>query len=431
MTGVQKTKKLGRYEILSILGKGGMGTVYKAIDSFLQRTVALKVVNVSSLDITKPDKNKLDQCLKEARLAAQLIHPNIVITYDAGIEEDQFFYALEYIDGRGLQEHIRKQNLLHRSQVLEIVYNTCYALDYLHKKGFVHLDIKPSNIMLTRRDEVKLMDFGISRILQSDKETKENTTLMGTPAYMSPEQAGTGPAIDQQSDIFSLGVVLYELITGKKPFAGSNLYETIYKITKVEPAPISRHQPDVSGDLEYIVHHAIEKKKTNRYKTTLELAEALLPIIKGIDSVQLDKQDKRKITYLKRLPFFKHFQYTELMELTRISSWSFQDRHSKIIGEDENDNNIYFLIQGKAKLYLKGDTKVLEQGECFGETAVLYKMPRKATVTAETNCIVMMINANLLKQATETLQLKFLREFYNKKILQLVDANLQLIRSGR
>jgi len=431
MNQAKKSKLLGRYEIQSSIGKGGMGTVYKAIDSFLQRTIALKVVNIASLDIATPDKRKLDQCLKEARLAAQFIHPNIVITHDAGIANDRFFIALEFIDGRGLQKHSKKPNLLPQSQLTEIIYNTCYALDYIHQKGYVHLDIKPSNIMLTSRDEVKLMDFGISRILNQEFEQKKKGVVLGTPAYMSPEQASGRSSIDQQSDIFSLGVVLYELLAGKKPFEGKDAHETVYRITNIEPAPLTKYLPDVGSGLEYIVQRALEKDKADRYQTILELAEALLPIIKGKDSSQLDKKDQQKIDYLKRLLFFKHFQYNELMEILRISAWSYLDRHSQIMGSDPNDNNIYFLIQGRAKLDLQGGTHVLQQGECFGETAILYKMPRKATVTAESTCVVMAINPNLLKQASEPLQVKFLREFYNKKILQLVDTNLKLIRAGR
>ncbi len=431
MKQAKKTKSLGRYEIQSILGKGGMGTVYKAIDSFLQRTIALKVVNIASLDIASPDKRKLDQCLKEARLAAQFIHPNIVITHDAGIANDRFFIALEYINGRGLQKHSKKPDLLPQSQVLEIIYNTCYALDYIHKKGYVHLDIKPSNIMLTARDEVKLMDFGISRILKRESKQRKKGVVVGTPAYMSPEQASGAASVDQRSDIFSLGVVLYELLAGKKPFEGKDARETAYRISKIEPAPLKKYIPGIRSGLEYIVQRALEKDKIDRYQSILELAGALLPIIKGKDSSQLDKQDQKKIDYLKRLLFFKHFQYDELMEILRISAWSYLDRHMQITGSDPNDNNIYFLIQGRARLDLKGDTHVLQQGECFGETAVLYKMPRKATVIAESNCVVMAINANLLKQASEALQVKFLREFYNKKILQLVDANLKLIRKAR
>lgn len=427
----QQIKKLGRYEILTILGKGGMATVYKAVDSFLERTVALKVAKISALDIIEPDQAKLNQCLKEARLAAQFIHPNIVITYDAGVEEELFFIALEHIEGFGLDKHTRGKNLLPRSQVLEIIYNTCYALEYIHQKGYVHLDIKPSNIMLTRRDEVKLMDFGISRFLKDEENRQGTKKILGTPAYMSPEQAGADSDIDHQSDIFSLGVVLYELLSGKKPFTGKTPFEIIYSITKVDPVEIREYVPDISSDLEFVVKRAIHKDKEERFKSAKEFAEALLPIIKGKDSRALDKQGKKKIAYLRRLPFFKHFQFSELADVIQISSWSFHDRSSLIVKPDDTDNNIYFLVHGKAFLHLKGEVKVLDLGECFGETTILYKMPRNAKVLADTNCVVMSINANILKQAPDALQVKFLREFYNKKILQLVEANLKLIRSGK
>ncbi|MEE8430977.1 MAG: serine/threonine-protein kinase [Candidatus Desulfatibia sp.] len=429
MLNHQGIKTLGRYEISSKLGEGGMGIVYKATDSFLERTVALKIAKISSTDLIGPDKKRLNRCLKEARLAAQFIHPNIVITYDAGIENDVFFIALEYIEGSGLQASSRKWNLLPRSQVLEIIYNTCYALDYIHNKGYMHLDIKPSNIMLTKKGEVKLMDFGISRFLQEDP--KDITKTVGTSYYMSPEQAQSDPGLDHQSDIFSLGIVLYELLTGKRPFEGKSFYETIYKIINVDPVAVKEHAPDISPDLELVVNKAISKKKEERFKTAKEFAEALLPSIKGKDSRALDKQDKKKIDYLKRLPIFKHFQYSDLSDVIKISTWSFHDRNSQIIKKDDDDNNIYFLIQGKAALHLKREVKVLEQGECFGETAILYKMPRKAEVIADTNCVVMTINANILKQASDSIQVKFLREFYNLKILQLVEANLKLIKAGK
>ncbi len=431
MTPMHDIKTLGRYKIVSKLGAGGMGVVFRAIDSFLERTIALKVAQISSR-FEKPGKNILDQCLKEARHAAQFVHPNIVLTYDAGIEKDLFYIALEFIDGSGLNEHSSKPNLLPINQVLEIIFNTCYALDYIHKKGILHLDIKPSNIMLTKMGEVKLMDFGISRLLKED--AKDDTLTLanpGTPYYMAPEQADPKNILDRQADIFSLGVVLYELLAGKRPFEGENLYQVFYKIVQDEPESIKKYVPDISPDLERIIKKAISKKKKDRFKTTVEFAEALFPIIKGKDSKALDKQDKKKIAYLKRLLFFRHFQFSELKEVIKISSWNFHKSKTWIIEGNERDNNIYLLVQGKALLHLKGEVRALKKGDCFGETAVLYNMHKQAAIMADTDCVILAINANLLKQSKDSIQVKFLKEFYNKKILQLVDANLKLIRAGK
>lgn len=406
-----------------------MGVVYKAVDSFLERDVALKVAQTSSIVAGQPDKTGLAQCLKEARLAAKFIHPNIAITYDAGIEKDLFFMALEYIDGAGLHEHTRKPNLLPRLQVLEIIFNACYALDYIHNKEYLHLDIKPSNIMLTKKGEVKLMDFGISRFLKEDPG--EEAGMWGTPYYMSPEQTKPGAKLDRQTDIFSLGVVLYELLTGKRPFTGENAYQIFYKVVHAVPVPVREYIPDISPDVEQVVERALSKKKEDRFKTAKEFADSLQPILKGKDSTSLDKQGKKKIEYLKRLPFFRHFQDSELREVVRISSWKFFLREKWIIENKEKDSNIYFIVQGRAQLHVRGEVKGLNKGECFGETAILYNMARQAKVMAETDCVVMAINANILKQSEDAIQVKFLREFYNNKILQLVDANLKLIRAGK
>ena len=433
MRSTQDIQTLGRYKIVSKLGEGGMGVVYKAVDSFLERTVALKIAKISAVGFSEQDKKKLEQCLKEARHAAQFIHPNIVIIYDAGIEKDLFYIALEYIDGKGLHEYGRKSGLLPQNRVLEVVYNTCYALDYIHRKGYLHLDIKPSNIMLNKMGEVKLMDFGISRFLREEKKNNDRTKTIGihgTPYYMSPEQANSNTLLDHQTDIFALGVVLYELLAGRRPFEGENAYQILYRVVHDDPVDINEYASNISPDLGNIIKKALSKKKKNRFKTAKEFADSLLPIIKGKDSRALDKQDKKKIAYLKRLLFFKHFQYAELMEVIKISSWNVHKGKTWIIKENERDNNVYFIVHGKALLNLKGEVKVLRKGECFGETAVLYNMQRQAAVMADTDCVVLAINANLLKQSKDSIQVKFLKEFYNKKILQLVDANLKLIRTG-
>ncbi len=426
MSSTEDIQKLSRYKIVSVLGKGGMGRVYKAIDPFLGRDVALKVGNPSDIGLLEWDEKSHGQYLKEARLAAQFIHPNIAITYDAGFENGLFFMALEYIDGNGLEKHCKPPELLPPIQIAEILYNICYALEYIHNKGYVHLDVKPANIMLTQNGEVKLMDFGVSRLLKESVEKDSSAT--GSLYYMSPEQTDPKNSLDRKSDIFSLGVVAYQLLTGTRPFQGEDPYQVFYQILHKEPEPIQSIVPDIALDFQAVVSKAMSKKKNDRFQTAKEFADALLPIIKGSDSKVIHKNQKKKISYVKRLFLFRHFQDSDIEEVLNISSWSFHPEKSWIIEESENDRNIYILALGKASLHIHQDVKVLKPGDCFGESAILHSMPRKAKLRAEKDCVVMSINANLLNQASPQVQVKFLREFYMNKTVQLVEANLRLIQ---
>ncbi|MBF0398978.1 MAG: cyclic nucleotide-binding domain-containing protein, partial [Desulfobacterales bacterium] len=152
--------------------------------------------------------------------------------------------------------------------------------------------------------------------------------------------------------------------------------------------------------------------------------------IKGKDSLSLDEEEKKKIEYLKQLNFFKHFQYSEIVETTKISTWKFHTANTLVVEESDNDDNIYIIVQGKAVIQLRSEIKTFKQGECFGESAILYSMPRHTKIMAETDCIVMAINAHLLNQASDSLQVKFLKEFYKTKMMQLVETNLKLIQSS-
>ncbi len=311
--------------------------------------------------------------------------------------------------------------------MLEIIFNTCHALEYIHKKNFAHLDIKPSNIMLTEKGEVKLMDFGIARLLQ---KTAKKKGVSGTPNYMSPEQAESKETIDSRSDIFSLGVVLYELLSGERPFDGDNSFQIMYSIINKNPESLKKLVPDINTDIANVVARAMAKKVEKRFQSAREFADALLPIIKGSDSGVLDKQDKTKINFLKKLIFFKHFQYSQLMEVINLSTWSFHAKDSFIVEESDNDNNIYMIINGQASIEVAGKTKTYIRGECFGESSSLYSMPRHVKVKADVDSVIMAINANILNQSDAELQVKFLREFFRHKTVELVETNLQLIKAG-
>ncbi len=423
----QPPKTIGRYQLVASLGKGGFGTVYKAFDPVLERQVALKVIKPKAMGIEGKDDDQRGKCLKEARLAAQFVHPNIAITYDAGFENDLFYMAMECIEGAGLHAHVRPGELLPRLQVLEALYSTCYALEYIHSKGYVHLDIKPSNIMITHTGDVKLMDFGISRLLKEGAPDSESVS--GSLYYMSPEQTIPGADLSCRSDIFSLGVAAYQLLSGHRPFEGEGAFQILYQIMHQEPPALGTIVPDISPDLDGVIRKALKKEPNERFPTAKAFAEALLPFIKGRDSIILDRQDQKKITYLKRLLLFRHFQAADLQEVLRISSWGFYPEQSWIVEETENDRNIYILILGKASIHLNDEKKLLKAGDCFGESAIIHSMPRKARLKAETDCVVMALNANVLKQAGDTIQVKFLKEFLMNKTMQLLEANLKLIQA--
>lgn len=420
-------EKIGRYEIKTLIGKGGMGTVYRALDPVLGRYVALKAITMDVGPDDLANTQGISRCLAEARLSSQLIHPNIVITYDAGFERNIFFMALEYIDGTGLHSRV-KQGPMEPVQAAEIVFNVCHALHYIHEKGLVHMDVKPANIMVTRIGEVKLMDFGIARVLKTKKASDE---CSGSVPYMSPEQTGAKYESDHRSDIFSLGVVLYELLSGKRPFPGENAFQMIYNILNTPHPPLEDTISGLPEDLLNVLDKALQKKPENRFNTAKEFADALVPVLRGNTNKALSSEDKRKMDILRRLTFFQHFQNDNMERVLNISSWNVHKKSSFIIEPCEHDSHIYILVSGRASLVISGETiETFSPGECFGEASILFQKPRQASVRAETDCLVMSLNAHILNQEDPGLQVMFLKEFYRKKTRQLVHSNLKLIKGG-
>ena len=249
------------YKILEKLGEGGMGIVYKAHDTKLDRIVALKFL---PQHLTS-DPSEKERFYHEARATAALTHQNIAIIYEIGEHEDQVFFAMEYVEGKTLKQLIEKESdSLSIRKVLDIAIQVCEGLAAAHEKGIVHRDIKSDNIMLTPKGQVKIMDFGLAKLKGASKLTKDGSTL-GTAAYMSPEQA-QGEDVDQRSDIFSFGIVLYELLTCHLPFRGEHHAALLYSIVNEDPQPIARFNEKVSQNLERIISKALSKDKDERYQ---------------------------------------------------------------------------------------------------------------------------------------------------------------------
>src|SRR5215467_5713745 len=270
---METVAKAGRYEIVGELGRGAMGIVYKAVDPVIGRTVAVKTIRLSEEGTGLKRSELLTRFQTEARAAGLLTHPNIVVVYDAGEEDGLYYITMELVEGKSLQALLDGGHSFPLPRTLRILDQTCSALHFAHERNIVHRDIKPANLMLTADDTVKITDFGTAKILQFGS-TQQTSHVMGTPSYMSPEQV-KGRAVDGRSDIFSLGVMLYEMMTGEKPFPGQNITTVIYKIVNEEPVPPRQIDPSIHPGISAVVMKALAKEPEQRYQTCREMLDDL------------------------------------------------------------------------------------------------------------------------------------------------------------
>ena len=262
--------KIGKYEIVSELGKGAMGVVYKGLDPVINRYVAIKTLMRRGGD---DDSAQLAERFKqEAQAAGRLNHPAIVSIYEYAEEADRAFIAMEFVDGSTLADLAKRNRVLDLEQIWDLMLKVLDGLNYAHSKGIVHRDIKPSNIMRTATGDVKIADFGIARIESS--ELTQVGTVIGTPGYMSPEQL-LGQRVDNRSDIFSCGILLYELLTGERAFAGTNITSTIYKVVHADLAPASKICPTVPEAIDAVLARVLAKNPADRFQTAREFADAI------------------------------------------------------------------------------------------------------------------------------------------------------------
>ena len=266
-------ERIGRYKIVGELGRGAMGVVYHAIDPNIGRPVAIKTIRLT--DVRNPaEQNKLrERLFREARSAGMLSHPGIVTIYDVEQQDDLAFIAMEFVDGPTLDEVLSRDTPIRPEQMFSILGQTAVALDYAHQKGIVHRDIKPANIMIASDGTTKITDFGIAKITASEQFTMTGS-IVGTPHYMSPEQV-QGKPVDGRSDQFSLAVIVYEMLTGEKPFTGEHLTTVVFRIVAEEPPLPRRINPSMTAPIEAVLKRVLSKKPDQRYRTCSEFIDAL------------------------------------------------------------------------------------------------------------------------------------------------------------
>ncbi|MGB9698771.1 MAG: serine/threonine-protein kinase, partial [Thermodesulfobacteriota bacterium] len=276
--GAGPPKKIGRYEILSELGKGAMGVVYKGRDPIIGRLVAIKTIRFDRLYEAQEIEGLKERFFNEAQAAGKLIHPHIVTIFDVGEDRGLSFMAMEFVEGEPLSKFTSKERLLPLEKVINLIIESAEALDFAHRHGIVHRDIKPANIMLTPSGKAKVMDFGIAKLPTST--LTQTGSILGTPAYMSPEQI-SGRELDGRSDLFSLGCVFYELMTGARPFKGENLSALSYQITQGTPLLPSALNPRIPSILDVFMLKALAKSPQQRFQNGQEMATSLREIIRN------------------------------------------------------------------------------------------------------------------------------------------------------
>ena len=293
--------KIGKYEVVDEIGKGSMGTVYAAHDPFSDRIVAIKVAHPELIDQSAEGVRFRKLFFNEAHAAGILEHPNILRVYDADVEDEVCYLVMEYVHGaQTLERYCKPDRLLPVRETVGIVYKMAKALDYAHRHGVIHRDIKPSNILLTEDRDVKLADFSIAMITRGDCKATQFTGFLGSPLYMSPEQINEG-TLSSATDIFSLGAVMYQLLTGQHPFRADSLAAITRRITSDEPPSVNEFRSDLPEGLSYTVRHMLKKDPGQRYASGLDLAADLAVIFEDLDHVPDEDALREKFGRIKNL----------------------------------------------------------------------------------------------------------------------------------
>ena len=276
-----KPKKLGRYNVVAELGSGAMGTVYKAIDPKIGRTVALKVLHFKNIKEGSDSLQARERFMVEARATGQLSHPNILTIFDVGEEDDHAYIAMEYLEGGTLEDIIQEGRFKDYDEIFDITGQIAKGLTHAHSRNIIHRDVKPANIMMAEGNVPKIADFGLARFTDSNLTT--TGTVLGTPNYMSPEQI-RGRKIDGRSDLFALGIILYEMLTGEKPFSGDSITSVIYRVVNEEPIPPKQLNMDLPDYMDSFVAKALAKNPDKRFQDGMKFTEGLKGMMSGVYS---------------------------------------------------------------------------------------------------------------------------------------------------
>jgi eukaryotic-like serine/threonine-protein kinase len=405
----------GKYEVVRKLGEGATSTVYLAYDPFAEREVAVKLISPDILKDRERGKQFRHLLINEASLAGKLIHPHIVQIFDAVVGEEESYIVMEYVPGGTLEPFCSNESLLPVERVVEIIFKCTRALEYANRLGITHRDIKPANILLSEAGgDIKISDFGAC--MQTNEGTTQTQVLgVGSPAYMSPQQVRE-QALNHQTDIYSLGVVMYQLLAGRVPFQASSNYGMIYQICNIDPPPPSTFRSDVPTALDTVVGRAMQKELHDRYANWAEFSHDLAQAFKNrqIATQQKEVSDSEKFESLRSLDFFDDFSDVEIWEIVRFAHWEELAAGTRLMKDGEPGDHFCLVLDGEVRVakqeHMLG---VLGRGEVIGEMAVIDRRHphRIADVVAQTGARIVIIPGSALRHASDACRMHFYQGF--------------------
>ncbi|MBL8523758.1 MAG: protein kinase [Betaproteobacteria bacterium] len=418
-------RKLGKFTLTRVLGSGSTSTVYLAEDPFHQREVAIKVIQKKVTD--DPESRLADMSLQmEAALLGKIDHPHIVKVYDVVEEgDDEHYVVMEYVGGGTMERHCARGMLLSYEAVVDTIFKCAKALEYMNGVGLIHRDIKPANMLVTPNNDIRLSDLGASLMAA---RAGQSDAGVGTPFYMSPEQLLSHP-LDFRSDMFSLGIVFYELLTGEKPFDGSSMPTLMHQVFAVTPQAPSQIRPSVPRALDEIVARMLGKLPSERFPSWRECLDALLSVSTAtadhIQPVNLSSASER-FNLLRESAFFKLFSDEDLWHVLEIGTFEPVYQGDVLINEGDNGGFFLVLLTGQARISKHGRLiDLVPAGMSMGEISYVLegRVTRNTTCVAVTDGIVLRIEDEALREAPEACRSRFEKTFLQTMASWLVDAD--------
>ena len=416
---------IGKYRVIRELGKGATATVYLCDDPDSGRQVAVKVIQFGK-DGGAMSRRMRKLFQNEGMVSKRLNHPNIVQVYEAVVEADFAYLAMEYVKGFSLEEHTRIDKLLPMHRVIGIIFKCCMALDSAFRQGIIHRDIKPANIMVAANDEPKIADFGLALNMNKDMD-RDSTFIMGvgSPAYMSPEQI-KGYPLNQKTDLYSLGVMMFQLLTGRLPFRANNQATLIYRIINTDAPAVTALNPNLPEGLNGIMRRVLEKDLYSRYRNGTELAKDLSAVRYQILNDDETVNDSSRFETLRRLEFFTEFDNVEIWEVLRVSVWREILPNVALIRQGDDSRFFGIILNGSVEVSIDGKALCrLGASEPVGEVAYLHPASdqRHATVVTLEPTLFLEINAAALALSSEELQERMRNALLAQMIKRLREVN--------